>query len=274
MIGFIEDMSNVSNIALTPLSSFSLIDPDPAFKEAISKMTFIIPEFIKFISGDRKRSKVYGNIKQYYPEELVYMNDNILERNVTNIKEIDNIIEDSCTLYKDLRVVILKDNITLSNIMGYDILSLKKRDSYINTIYIQDMTMDTKLAFNICTKLFDKILVSSLYNIGIPVFDSKYIPIYSDEKSFSACKFVVDYFMTILTPFIEKIELSEKEVEDITYNLFKSNFEIMDQDMIIRIYKHIIDKNNGVDDDYDYIGIIMDYQKSFNNDEYIIKPEE
>lgn len=271
MIGFVEDMSNVSNVALTPLSNFNLIDPDPAFKDAINKMTFIIPEFIRFISGDRGRSKIYGNIKQYYPEELVYMNDNILEHNVANIKNIDTFIEDSCNLYKDLRVVILKDTITLSNIMGYDILSIRKKDTYINTIYIQDMTMDTKLAFNICTKLFDKILVSSLYDIGIPVFDSKYIPIYSDEKSFSACKFIVDYFMTILTPFVDKIELSDKEVEDITYNLAKSNFNIMDQEIIEKIYKHIINKNNGIDDDYDYIGIIMDYQRSFNKNDYIIK---
>ena len=253
MIGFVEDMSNVSNVALTPLSNFNLIDPDPAFKDAINKMTFIIPEFIRFISGDRGRSKIYGNIKQYYPEELVYMNDNILEHNVANIKNIDTFIEDSCNLYKDLRVVILKDTITLSNIMGYDILSIRKKDTYINTIYIQDMTMDTKLAFNICT------------------IDSKYIPIYSDEKSFSACKFIVDYFITILTPFVDKIELSDKEVEDITYNLAKSNFNIMDQEIIEKIYKHIINKNSGIDDDYDYIGIIMNYQRSFNKNEYIIK---
>jgi len=273
MIGFIEDMSNVSDIALTPLSNFSLIDPDPAFKDAISKMTFIIPEFIKFISGDRKRSKMYGNIKQYYPEELVYMNDNILERNIASIKNIDTIIEDSCTLYKDLRVVVLKENITLTNIMGYDILSIKKGEFYINTIYIQDMTMDTKLAFNICVKLFDKILMSSLYDIGIPVFDSKYIPIYGSDKPFIICKFIIDYFITLLTPFVTKIEVSDKELEDITYTISKSNFNIIDQDMLYKVYKHIFNKNNGADDDYDYIGLIMDYQKSFKDD-YIIKAED
>ena len=45
----------------------------------------------------------------------------------------------------------------------------------------------------------------------------------------------------------------------------------MDQEIIEKIYKHIINKNSGIDDDYDYIGIIMNYQRSFNKNEYIIK---
>ena len=123
MICRVEDLEN-SSVSLrgTSFNNLDFIDTDPAFKKARESIEFFIPEFIRYISGDRTKSKVYGNIRKYYPEELIFMNNNILD-NIDDLKNIDTIIENSCSLYKNLRIVILKEDISLTNITGYDILS-------------------------------------------------------------------------------------------------------------------------------------------------------
>lgn len=263
MIGFVEDISSQlsNNIGIEAFSNFNYIDTTPAFKEARDMINFIIPEFIKFISGDRRKSKVYGNIKKYYPEELVYINDNIIENDVNDLKNIDTIIEDSCSIYKNLRVVILKENMSLTNIKGFDILSLKKGEIFINTVFIEDVEVDTKLAFNICVNLFDKIITSTLYKYNIPVICSKYIPLlYTGDNGFEVSTFIVDYFYELLYPFAKNISTEKKEMEDIYYIISSTNFEIISQDLLAEIYKYINNSFKGYGDDFDYIGIIMDYQ--------------
>lgn len=242
-------------------SNFDFIDTDLAFKKAREEIDFLIPEFIKYISGDRTKSRVYGNIKRYYPEELVFMNNNILENSVNDLRNIDTIIEDSCTIYKNLRVVILKEDISLTNITGYDILSFTKNNVFINTIFIQDMKMDTKLAFNICIKLFDKIILNNLYINNIPIYSSKYVSIlYNGDNGFKVSKFIIDYFYELLLPFVTKISVEKKEVEELAYQINKSNFQIMSEEELVTLYKFINDKYKDNVDDYEYLGLILDYQ--------------
>lgn len=242
-------------------SNFDFIDTDSAFKKAREEIDFMIPEFIKYISGDRTKSKVYGCIKKYYPEELVFMNNNILENNVNDLKNIDTIIEDSCTIYKNLRVVILKENISLTNIIGYDIVSFTKGDVFINTVFIQDMKIDTRLAFNMCIKLFDNIILNNLYRNNIPVYSSKYISLlYNGNNGFKVSKFIIDYFYELLLPFVTKISVEKKEVEELAYQINKSNFQIMSEEELVTLYEFINDKYKNNVDDYEYLGLILDYQ--------------
>lgn len=253
-----------------PFTNFDFVDTYPAFKKAREEIEFLIPEFIKYISGDRVKSKVYGNIKKYFPEELVFMNNNILENNVDNIKNIDTIIEDSCSIYKNLRVVILKEDINLTNIIGYDIVSYTNKDVFTNTIFIQDMKVDTRLAFNMCIKLFDNIIVNNLYKNNIPVHCSKYIPVlFNGDNGFKVSKFIIDYYYELLYPFATKIATEKKEVEEIAYRINKYNFEIISEDQLINLYKFISDKENGIVDDFDYLGLIMDYEKDLSIKDFI-----
>lgn len=253
-----------------PFTNFDFVDTDPAFKKAREEIDFLIPEFIKYISGDRVKSKVYGNIKKYYPEELIFMDNNVLKNNVDNLKNIDTIIEDSCSIYKNIRVVILKENISLSNIMGYDIISFTKGDIFINTIFIQDMEMDTKLAFNICLKLFDNILTNNLYRHNIPVYCGKYIPLlFNGDNGFKLSKFVIDYFYELLLPFVTKIMTEPKEVDELVYRINKSNFQIISEENLVNLYKFIGKKQKGTVDDFDYLELVMNYQSNLSIKDFI-----
>ena len=268
MICRVEDLEN-SSVSLrgTSFNNLDFIDTDPAFKKARESIEFFIPEFIRYISGDRTKSKVYGNIRKYYPEELIFMNNNILD-NIDDLKNIDTIIENSCSLYKNLRIVILKEDISLTNITGYDILSFNKNGIFINTVFIQDMKVDTKLAFNMCLKLFDNILLNTLYNYNIPVYCSKYVPmLYDGNNGFKVSKFIIDYFYELLLPFVTKISVEKEEIEELAYLLSKSNFQIMSEEELVTLYKFIKEKQKGVVDDFDYIGIIMKYQAKLEKNE-------
>ena len=268
MICRVEDLEN-SSVSLrgTSFNNLDFIDTDPAFKKARESIEFFIPEFIRYISGDRTKSKVYGNIRKYYPEELIFMNNNILD-NIDDLKNIDTIIENSCSLYKNLRIVILKEDISLTNITGYDILSFNKNGIFINTVFIQDMKVDTKLAFNMCLKLFDNILLNTLYHYNIPVYCSKYVPmLYDGNNGFKVSKFIIDYFYELLLPFVTKISVEKEEIEELAYLLSKSNFQIMSEEELVTLYKFIKEKQKGVVDDFDYIGIIMKYQAKLEKNE-------
>jgi hypothetical protein len=247
-------------------NNFNFIDTDAAFKKSREEIEFLIPEFIKYISGDRTKSKVYGNIKKYYPEELVFINNNILDNEVNDLQNIDTIIEDSCIIYKNLRIVILKENISLTNITGYDILSYTKGDMFINTIFIQDMEIDTRLAFSICLKLFDNIILYNLYKHNVPVFCSKYISLlYNGDNGFNVAKFVIDYFYELLLPFVTKISVEQNEVEELAYQINKSNYEIISEEELVTLYKFINNKYQGITDKFDYLGLILDYQSKLDS---------
>lgn len=266
MIGFFDDINGS-----VPFSDFDFVDTDPAFLKAREQIDFLIPEFIKYISGDRTRSKVYGNIKKYYPEELIFMNNNILDNNANSLNNIDTIVEDSCALYSNLRIVILKGPISLPNITGFDILSFTKGDIFINTIFIQDIKVNTMLAFNICIKLFDRIILNNLYNHNIPVHCSKYVPIlYDGTNGFQVSKFIIDYFYELLFPFVNKISVTDEELREIAHYLSKSNFEIIHEDYLIdQIFKFIKNKQKGIEDDFDYLELIMNYQNILEDNNLI-----
>jgi hypothetical protein len=258
MIGFNDDINCTYSECF---SNFNFIDTYDAFKEASDKITFIIPEFIKYISGNRTKSKVYGQIRNYYTDELIYMNSEILNANVQNMKNVDTIIEDSCSIYKDLRVVILKDNVSVSNIAGYEIVSFMSKDTYINTIFIEDIKMDTRLAFDICIALFDKIITRCLYENNVPVICSKYISLYrGDINLFKVSKFIFDYFYELLRPFVEKITIEDKELSDIVYKLSKYNFNILSEEELEELYR-VVDKiYKGYADYFDYLELVVKYQ--------------
>lgn len=261
MLCFSNNISNANTF-----NNFNFIDTDAAFEKSREEIEFLIPEFIKYISGDRTKSKVYGNIKKYYPEELVFMNNNILDNEVNDLQNIDTIIEDSCIIYKNLRIVILKENISLTNITGYDILSYTKGDIFINTIFIQDMEVDTRLAFSICLKLFDNIILHNLYKHNVPVFCSKYVSLlYNGDNGFNVAKFVIDYFYELLLPFVTKISVEQNEVEELAYQINKSNYDIISEEELVTLYKFINNKYQGITDKFDYLGLILDYQSKLDS---------
>jgi hypothetical protein len=262
MIGFEKDIiasckDSVSNIP--SFSNFDFIDTDIIFEESRKKIDFFIPEFVRYISGDRRKSKIYGIIRKYYTEELIYINDNILDSNV-DMKNFDTLIEDSCSIYRDLRVVILNEDIDISNITGYDIISFTRNDNTIYTVFIQDTKVDAKLATSICLKLFDKIIVTNLYKFGIPVFRSNYISLdFNGVDGFKVSKFIYDYFYELLYPFTGKIITDKNDVSNIAYQLSRTNFEILSEDQLIELYDHIKTRYDSTDK-YDYIELIAKYQ--------------
>lgn len=272
MIGFAKDVEASCPYSINSFSNFDFVDTDVIFEEARKKIEFFIPEFIRYISGDRRKSKIYGMIRKYYTEELMYMNDNIFGSKI-ELKNMDTIIEDSCAIYKDLRVVILNEDINMSNISGYDIITFTKtQDNIINTVFIQDTKVDAKMATDICLKLFDKIIISCMYKYGVPVVGGKYISLaYDGTNGFKVSKFIYDYMYELLYQFTGKIIIEDKDLPNIVYLISRSNYNIMSEDQLTELYKHIKNRYD-IADKYDYIEMIAKYQaelegkKIFNTD--------
>ena len=258
MIGWVNDIHINDAYKLNAFNNINMIDTSVAFKDARGKIWYIIPAFIKYISGDRTKSKIYGQIKRFYPEELLFMERNIIEHNIDNIKNIDMLMEDSCTLSKDLRIVVIKDKLRLSSISGYEFISFTKGDNHINTLFIENREIDVKFTFSICLKLFDNIILSCLHNIGIPVNDSIIALNYNDNNLLDISKFIVDYMYELIYPFEKSLIVNKEEVTPIVNHIYNSNFKIIDSDIIEDLYELVHDTLHDKADDYDYIEFILD----------------
>ena len=70
MIAWVDDINHDESVK--SFNNINLIDTESIFKIAREKINFIIPSFIKYISGDRTKSKIYGKIRKFYPEELSF----------------------------------------------------------------------------------------------------------------------------------------------------------------------------------------------------------
>lgn len=272
MIGWISDAGSSASI----FDNINYIDTAPAFKEARQKIEFIIPSFIKYISGDRTKSKIYGQIKRFYPEELIYMDKNILEHNINNIQNIDTLIEDSCTLNKDLRVVVVKDKLQLSSITGYEFVTFTRGDNHINTLFIEDKELDVKFTFSICLKLFDIIITSCLYDNKIPVNDRTIRFRCDDNNLIYLSKFIVDYFYELLYPFEKSLALEKDEINAIVLHIARANCNVLEDDTITDLYYLMVDMLRGRADDYDYtefiIRVMDELKHNDNHKSYVIKP--
>ena len=253
MIGWISDI----NLNADVFDNMNYIDTAPAFKDAREKIEYIIPTFIKYISGDRTKSKIYGQIKRFYPEELIYMDRNIVEHNINNLQDIDTLIEDSCSLSKDLRVVIIKDRLQLSSISGYEFISFTKGENHINTLFIEDKKFDVKFVFSICLKLFDNILVSCLYDNKIPVNDGTIRLRYNGINLIEISKFIMDYFYELLYPFEKSLKLEEGEIIAIIKHITSYNHNILKEDTLLDLYNLIVNTLRGRADNYDYTEFII-----------------
>lgn len=260
MIGFVQDISNQfksdSNIGIVPVSNFDYIDTSSCLNSAREKIQFLIPEFIRYISGDRTKSKIYGKIKRYYLDEVLYISENISSG--TNTGED---IEDSCSIYNNLRVIVINKDAILSSISGYDVISFMKNTLYINTVFIQDMNLTTDMAFDICLKLFDNIITKELSeDKNINVLSSKCIPLYYDQLMvYKLSRFIVDYFVELLYPFYKNISINSKELEKIIYSINTRNFDIISEDMLNNIYNYIRFNIKGVAEDNSYEDLILKY---------------
>ena len=264
MIGLAKDIMPLYENNIVSFTNFDLIDTSIAFEEARKKIDFLIPEFTRYINGDRRKSKVYGNIKKFHEEEIMFINDNVFESNSMELKNLDNVIEDSCVIYRDLRVVILKENVNLSSITGYDMITFSRHniDDPINTVFIQDMKINTKTAISICLKLFDRILISYLHKYNIPITGSKFVSlIYDGANGFKLSRFIYDYFGELLYPFTKKIIIEDKDLSDIAFQLSRANFEILSEDQIIELFNFIKQKDEDTDK-FDYIELVARYQQS------------
>lgn len=259
MIGFVKDIINSGSNNIISFTNLDLVDTGIIFEEIRKKIDFFIPEFIRYITGDKRKSKIYGTIRKYYTEEIMYMNDNVFDN--IDLRNLDIIIEDSCAIYKDLRVVVLDEKINLSSITGYDIISYTRNDYTIHTIFIEDTKIDTKTAISICLKLFDRIMVSTLYKYNIPVNNSKIISlVYDGSNGFKVSKFIYDYFYELLYPFTGKIITEEKDLPNIVFQLSRANFEILSEDQLVELYNYIKNKYND-EDKYGYIELVAQYQQ-------------
>lgn len=253
MLSWISDV----NLNTDVFDNMNYIDTAPAFKDARAKIEYIIPAFIKYISGDRTKSKIYGQIKRFYPEELIYMDRNIVEHNTDNLQDIDTLIEDSCALSRDLRVVIIKDRLQLSSISGYEFISFTKGENHINTLFIEDRDTDVKFTFSICLKLFDNILMSCLYDNKIPVNDGTIKLRYNGVNLMQISKFIVDYMYELLYPFEKSLKLEKDEIKAIALHIAKANYNILKEESILDLYYIIVDTLRGRADDYDYTEFII-----------------
>ena len=91
--------------------------------------------------------------------------------------------------------------------------------------------------------------------------------LYDGNNGFKVSKFIIDYFYELLLPFVTKISVEKEEIEELAYLLSKSNFQIMSEEELVTLYKFIKEKQKGVVDDFDYIGIIMKYQAKLEKNE-------
>lgn len=256
MIGLYKDIFNKTDI-VPAFTNINYVDTAPAFSKARKNIEYIIPEFIKYISGNRAKSKVYGTIKRFYPEELIFMDKNIIDNGDHDIKNKDVVIEDSCSIYSDLRVVIINENFQLSSIAGYDMISFTKGDKHINTVFIQDKKADIPFTFILCMKLFDRIILNSLSELNIPIYANTISLLPNDIDTTSVAKFVVDYLYELMYPFHNSLSLDNKEVEALIENIFVSNYRIIDLSTLKDLFCLIKDTSRNMADDYDYIGFVM-----------------
>jgi hypothetical protein len=256
MIGFVKDIAPLYENGVSAFTNLNFVDTSIPFEEARAKIDFFIPEFTKYTSGNRKRTKLYGEIRKYYIEELIYMNDNLYEE--IDLKNLDNFIETSCALYKDLRIVVLGDNISMPNITGFDIISFTRSDTVIHTLFMQDEKVNVKTSINMCLKLFDEIIVTSLYKHNIPITGNKFVSLIKDgTNGFKVSKFIYDYFYELLYPFAKKMVLDEKDLNYLICLLSKYNFEILSEEELLELYNHIKDSYAT---EYNYYDLIMKHQ--------------
>ena len=256
MIGLYNDIF-IKDSIIPPFLNLEYMDTGQALNKARKNIEYIIPEFIKYISGNRAKSKVYGKIKKFYPEELIFMDKNIIDNANYDIKNKDVIIEDSCSIYPDLRVVVINENFQLTAISGYDIITFTKGDRHINTIFIQDKKNDIPFTFILCMKLFDRIILNSLSDLNIPIYVDT-IPLLPNERNTSyIAKFVVDYLYELIYPFYNSLSLEKNEIDGLLENVFLSNYKIIDLSTIKDLFCLIKDANRNMADDYDYIGFII-----------------
>ena len=238
-------------------NNINLIDADPAFKEARSNIEYLIPGFIKYISGDRTKSKIYGQIKRFYPEELIYMDRNIVEHNTEKLQDIDTLIEDSCALSKNLRVVLIKDKLQLSSISGYEFITFTKGDNHITTLFIEDKEdLTIKFTFSICLKLFDIIITNSLHDNGIPVDKDIINLAYSGNNEIELSKFIVDYLYELVYPFDKSLIIKKEELPSIVSHIYNYN-PVIESEYIEELFELVHNTNTGRADNYDYIGFII-----------------
>lgn len=261
MIGWISDVNSNTDV----FDNMDFVDTAPAFKDARAKIEYIIPAFIKYISGDRTKSKIYGQIKRFYPEELIYMDNNIVEHNIDKLQSIDTLIEDSCALTKDLRVVVIKDRLQLTSISGYEFISFTKGENHINTLFIEDKDIDIKFTFSICLKLFDNIIMSCLYDNKVPVNDGVIRLRYNGINIMQISRFIVDYMYELLYPFEKSLKLENDEIEALIRHISKSNHEILKEETLLDLYRLIVDTLRGRADNYDYIEFIIRIMKEIRD---------
>lgn len=268
MIGFVKSVFNNLDDKITPFSNINYVDTGSAFLEARKTIDYIIPEFIKYISGDRKKSKIYGKIKKFYPEEIMFMDrniskksNNIPEQNIDHIKNADIIIEDSCSIYSDLRVVIINNDFNLSSISGYDIITFTKGEKHINTIFIQDNAATIPFTFVICLKLFDRIILNELSELNIPIYNNTIPLLKCSTDTMHVAKFIVDYLYELIYPFYNNLRVEKDEMDSLLKNIYNYNFNIIELDTIKDLFTLIKDSERGLADNYDYIAFIMKVQE-------------
>ena len=259
MIGFVDNMlDGKKGVAIPTFENISYIDTKPIFEQARHTIEYLLPEFIKYIGGNRSRARLYGNIKKFYPEEAVYLYRKVLDHNINTLKDVDYIVEESCSLYPELRIIIVKEGLRLENIAGYDIISFTKNGKHYNTVVISDCGINDRIIFNMCLKLFDSIIMGYLSEYNIPITAEKYIALnYNGINSTVICKFIIDYIVELLYPFDAKIKLEKNEIEDIIATIFVSNFQILSSELIHKIYDYVHGTINGTHDEYDYIALII-----------------
>ena len=258
MIGWVDNKDYDNICRLNVFNNIDKIDTSIAFSEARSKIEYLIPEFIKYISGDRTKSKIYGQIKRFYTEEVIYLNNNVLDHNIDNLENMDTIIENSSNLTKDLRVVIIKDPLRLTNISGYEFITYNRNGNHINTLFIEDKSFDIKFIFSICLKLFDNVLTSYLHEIGVPINNNIIALNYNGNNSTGIAKFIVDYMYELLYPFCKSLKIeSDDEMDAILKHISNSNFSVIPINDIEDIYNLISKTLRGRADNYDYIGEII-----------------
>ena len=251
--------TTINNPDIKSFTNFRLIDTSIAFKDARKKIEYMIPELTRYLSGDRTKSKVYGSIKKFYPEEIMYMDSEILSDN-ENIKNNDYIIEDSCNIYPDLRVIVVKENIYLPAISGYDIVSCTRGNTHINTIFVQDGNLDAKTIFSICLKIFDLIIISSLYPMGIPITNGNLIQLELNtfDNNNAVHKFITDYIFELIYPFHKNFNMEDKDMDDILKTIQSSNYQILDDDQISKLNELVKDEIKGLNNDYDLVEFALD----------------